>query len=119
MTRADLSLVSLFLAQLCPVSGKSHGRDRGGESYLRIEYCWEMLQSVVQTIFGLVISVIQIAMFTWFCYAIGSAFESNAHETDPYRRHSSDTGLFSGGEIGGIIGFILGVAFTIYWMFFI
>jgi hypothetical protein len=69
-----------------------------------------MLQSIFQSVVGIVIGVIQIAMFMWFCHAIGSAFES---EKSPYY-----TGI-RGGDIGALIGLILGVGFSIYWLFII
>jgi hypothetical protein len=77
-----------------------------------------MVQSIIQTVIEIVIYLIGIGMFTFFCAAIGGAFESNAHETDPYRRKSENS-VFTGSEIGGIIGFIIGVSFAGYALFFV
>jgi len=66
--------------------------------------------SIIQTLIGILFGLIQIAMFTWFCSAIGSAFES---DKPPYY-----TG-FTAGDIGAFIGLVIGVAFSIYWMFLI
>jgi hypothetical protein len=50
-------------------------------------------------------------MFIWFFWAVGSAFESDG------KRSEYDLG-FSGGEIGGFIGLVIGIAFFVNWIFF-
>jgi hypothetical protein len=57
-------------------------------------------------------------MFTFFCAAIGSAFQSDSDVPDRYKP-SLDTRTFTGSEIGGIIGFVIGVSFAGYALFFV
>jgi hypothetical protein len=70
-----------------------------------------MIQSIFQALFGLVSILFGIIMFVWFFWAVGSAFESDEKRSD------YDLGM-SGGEIGGLIGLLLGVAFFVNWIFF-
>lgn len=70
-----------------------------------------MIEDVFQIIFGLIVMLVGIAMFVWFFWAVGSAFESDG------KRSEYDLGM-SGGEIGGLIGLLLGVAFFVNWIFF-
>jgi len=70
-----------------------------------------MLLSLFQSLFGLVFILIGIIMFIWFFWAVGSAFESDG------KRSEYDLG-FSGGEIGGFIGLVIGIAFFVNWIFF-
>ncbi len=70
-----------------------------------------MIQSIFQALFGLVVILFGIVMFVWFFWAVGSAFEADG------KRSEYDLGM-SGGEIGGLIGLLLGVAFFVNWIFF-
>lgn len=71
------------------------------------------MQSVIQVVIEIVIYLIGIGMFTFFCAAIGGAFESDRYQ------HTFNTSTFTGGEIGGIIGFLIGVSFASYAFFFV
>ena len=77
-----------------------------------------MAQTIIQTVVEIIIYLIGIGMFTYFCTAIGGAFESDRDLPDRYKP-TFDTRTFTGGEIGGIIGFIVGVSFAVYALFFV
>ena len=77
-----------------------------------------MVQSVIQTVIEIIIYSIGIGMFSFFCAAIGSAFESDRDLPDRYKP-AFDNKTFKGSELGGIIGFIIGVSFAGYALFFV
>ena len=66
-----------------------------------------MVSTLFYSLVGLVMFVVIIALWTWFCWAVGSALDSDmsAHKS----------GL-RGNEIGAIFGVVSGIALCFYYL---